>query len=147
MLTSLKQLDIVKIKLQKQEFKTMKITPSEFKFVEDYCKLLNYKISINNQMKTIKIWNEKLCLWGYVQKLNGIFYYGYFEKDSEGNKYFVKKYPLTDNFSIYYKLFCSNLKALFAAEQDDKIVFKSIGVNKREFIYLSCGIIDLGIAS
>ena len=115
----IQKLQLVKEKIQKEELTRYKFTTKEYEEIIHYCTMLGYvshkkekgKVqmnngrpayaspSINNQMKTVKIFNSKTHKWGFIQKLkNGIFY-GYFSTDNQGNATFVPKYDFAANLA------------------------------------------------
>lgn len=123
---SLKQEDLQKVglvreKLQKIELMRYKFTKKEYDEILSYCVKLGYvshkKIdgelvlkngrpiisspSINEQMKTVKIFNSKTRKWGYLQKLRNGIYYGYFSNDSKGNAVFVPKYSFAESLMTF----------------------------------------------
>lgn len=127
---NLSKISLLKEEIEKEELTRLKFNRKEYDEIINYCSLLGYLVhkkengkvvmekgqqvyaspSINNQMKTIKIFDSKHHKWGYLQKLkNGIFY-GYFTKDSDGNSKFVPKYNFNSNLEMF-KIF-SNLKSI-----------------------------------
>jgi hypothetical protein len=117
----LAKLDLVKIKIKKEELTRFKFTKKEYDEILNYCTMLGYvsikkeqqknvtknglpvytSPSMNNQGKTIKIFNSKTHRWGYLQKLkNGIFY-GYFQSDEKGNSTFIPKYNFEANLNTF----------------------------------------------
>lgn len=129
----LAKLNLVQESLQKEELQRFKFTTSEYERIVHYCGMLGYlsqkvvngKIqtnkkgeivysspSINEQMKTIKIFNSKNHRWGYLQKLKKGIFYGYFMLNDKGNSVFVPKYNFESNlqmFEIFKRMNCNDI--------------------------------------
>lgn len=119
---SFSQLSFLKEKIEKQELSRLTFSKKEYEEIINYCIALGYyslenvngqivatdgkvKIAspcINNQMKTIKIFNTETHKWGFLQKLKDGVFYGYFQKDNNGNAKFVPKYNFTANLLMYH---------------------------------------------
>lgn len=143
--TQLEQMQLMKIKLDNQNFKKQQFTAREISMFEMFCQMLGYHFSINPHKQTIKIFNEKTFRFGYIQKLNGQYWYGYIKK-LNGSSNFIKKYPITDNLTVFTeiaKVHCNNIirsedKNTVSYEYTNKI--KDLSAN---FLKLFCGIIEL----
>ena len=78
----------------------MKIKDSDVVLLQQWALRLGYVFSINNQQKTVKLFNPLTKRYGYLQKYNNVIWYGYFKKDGDNNV-FVKKIAININIEIF----------------------------------------------
>ena len=153
-------LNMVKIKMEQETTLRLTFDSKEIRLFNQFCDKLGYAFTINDQKKTIKLFNNETFRYGYIQKLSRKatinrdkekqkvyiteFWYGYMKKMPDGNTAFVKKYTIDSNLSTF-----TSLKALKSKDvKESSYIVTSDAQNGLKSIFKTfCGIIELDVTN
>ena len=92
---------MVKQEMRSNEHKSLKFSKKEISLLEEYCNVLGYTMSINDQKKVVKVFYNKTFRYGYLRKEKDGIFYGFFKKNKEGNSFFVGKENILSNLDMF----------------------------------------------